>query len=275
MDCSDVQDYLGAVVDGEIDRNILSSINRHVQVCAGCRNELELERITKHLVKTHVPRVGASRALAANIMAQVARTTPEEQPSRPWYDALTNLLTWRTTFAVSGALAVLVLLTLFSTKSHHSHAQPVDDNVIHQVYNNFDGVLDGKLVPTVSSADPSTVKAFFGSRVNFTVSVPRLKRCALLGGIFSEYKHTCLAHVVYKHGDKLIYVYQTRFKSVMDSGCLQLPAEAKRDLQQTGWYFENHAPDCSLVLWVVDSTLCCAIADIDKEQLLACLRDAE
>ncbi len=275
MDCKEVQEYLGAAVDGEIDNNIRARVDQHLYSCVVCRNEFELERMTKRIVRAHVPRIGASPVLAATIMAEISRSAPQPRTSKSWGEALAGVLSWRTTFVVSGALALIVLLTLYSGRTHHLHTQPADDNVIHQVYNNFDGVLDGKLVPTVSSTDPSIVKAFFGSKVDFNVSVPHLKRCALLGGIFSQYKNTGLAHVVYKHGDKLIYVYQTRLCSVTDSGCLHLPPEAKRSIEQTGWYFENHAPDCTLALWVVDSTLCCAIADISKDQLLACLQDAE
>ena len=80
---------------------------------------------------------------------------------------------------------------------------------------------------------------------------------------------------MYKHDNKIIYMYQAKLCTVMGSACLHLPMEAKRELQQSGWYFENHSPNCSLVVWVVDSTVCCAIADINKEQLLACLKDTE
>ena len=276
MNCDEVQEYISAAVDGEIDRLVESHVNDHLTKCNKCRNEVELERMTKLVVHRNLQRVNASRTLAADILSQLAHEgSSEEKKPAGWFDTLFGLLTWRTAFAVSGVLAIIVLLVLIPSRAHHSHTQPNDDNMLHQAYNNFDGILDGKIVPTVTSTDPSTVKAYFTSKAKFNVNVPHLRRCSLLGGIFSEYKHEGLAHVVYKHNNKIIYMYQAKLCTVMGSGCLHLPIDARNELQQSGWYFENHEPDCTLAMWVVDSTVCCAIADINKEQLMACLKDTE
>ncbi len=275
MDCNEVQKYISAVVDSETDATVKNEVSEHLRKCNGCRNEFELEQFTKYLVGNNLPKVTSPASLVTAISNLLSSERQQQITQRSWYHELLDLLRWRTALAVSGALAVIVLLTLIPARSHHSHAQPIDNNIIHQTYNNFDSVLDGKIVPTMASTDPLAVKAYFTSKVNFNVHVPRLKTCSLVGGVLSEYKKECMANVVYKHNDKIIYVYQAKLGSVMGACDLQLPDEAKHDLAQTGWYFENHSPDCSLALWIVDSTLCCAIADIPKEQLIACLKDAE
>ena len=271
MDCKEASEYISAIIDGQIENTIKPRLNEHLKRCSGCRNEFELERLTKHVIKYNVGRVKAPQSLASLISTQLQQEAAAEKTKSSWLGNLFILPTWKTALAVSGALALILILTLIPSRSHHSHANPIDGNIIHQTYNNFDGVLDGKITPQVASDNPSVVHAFFSSKVNFNVVVPRLKHCALVGGVFSEYNNEGIAHVIYKNGNDIIYMCQAKLGSVMDSHVLNISDEAKRDLQRTGWYFENHAPNCSLVMWIDDSTLCCAIGDISKDKLMACL----
>ena len=94
-----------------------------------------------------------------------------------------------------------------------------------------------------------------------------------MGGRCSEYANERIAHLLYQHKNDVIYLYQIKFHDSFTPGGLQLPHEVMSELQRTGWYFENGKPDCSLAIWITDSTICCAIADITKEQLVASLTE--
>jgi hypothetical protein len=56
---------------------------------------------------------------------------------------------------------------------------------------------------------------------------------------------------------------------------LYLSNKIMHDRSQTGWYFENKIPNRTLALWLIDSTFCRAIADVDKQQLLTNLTESE
>jgi len=50
-----------------------------------------------------------------------------------------------------------------------------------------------------------------------------------------------------------------------------------RDLIETNnhRYFENKIPNCTLIVWRIDLTVCRAIADVDKQQILTNLTESE
>ena len=275
MECSEVLENISATIDRQIEETLESTVRQHLQVCPQCRNEFELEQITKNIVREKVLRVKAPDTLVSRISRQIAPEEMNVAGKAGWFDNILQFSNWKTAVGVGIAMAAIILFTLIPPKSHHSHAQPNDASIIHQTYNNFDGVLSGRMTPEESTNDPAAVNAYFAQSANFKVNVPRMKHCKLLGGLSSQYKNECLAHVVYKHGDDVIYIYQADLSSVMTDGILNLPPAARDELERTGWYVESHPSNCTLAIWIVDATICCAVADISKEQLLACLKGAD
>ena len=102
-----------------------------------------------------------------------------------------------------------------------------------------------------------------------------MKRYTLVGGNSTRYQNEALAHLVYKHGNDIVYLYQAKYQDVLKGTTLNLPSDVIDELRRTGWYFENQIPDCSLIIWVEDSLICCVIADVTKDQLLASLQESE
>ncbi len=271
MDCSTFQEYISAAVDGALDDKEKFALDEHVKKCHDCRNELELEQFTKNTLLRTIQRASAPAALTTSIVAQLLNEPSSvKAQSKKWEFMLP---TWKTAFVFSGGLAAVVILFVVLSGLHHSHTNPIDGNIIHQTYNNFDSILDGDIKPQVVSDKPEVVQSFLASKANFNVHVPKLKRCSLVGGVFSQYKNEGIAHVIYKQNNDIIYIYQAQLGKVINEQTLQLSDQAKRDLLTTGWYFENHSPNCSLIIWTVDSTVCCAIADISRGNLLAYLTD--
>ena len=45
--------------------------------------------------------------------------------------------------------------------------------------------------------------------------------------------------MVYKHGEKLIYMYQACWNTVQEGKNLMVPDEVKESLRKTGWYTET------------------------------------
>lgn len=275
MDCNDVIDHISAAIDGEIDSALKSRFEEHICACPSCRNEFELEQLTKTFVRKHLRHRAVPAHVADEIDQIVARAVDPPRTAR-WagFDAIRRRPVWAAA-AVVVVAAGIFLLSRPAGPTRHLHTHPADGNVIHLTYNNFDEILTGSLVPQVSSPDPSIVKSFFTGKTNFDVAVPRLRDCTLIGGLYSEYHQGRLAHIVYRHNDCVIYLFQAPLKTVFEGNDLMISAEAKREIIETGWYMENIIPDCSVAAWIIDSTLCIAIADIPQEELLATLMDSE
>ena len=274
MECKEVAELITASLDGQVEVKLRPALEEHLTKCRGCKLEAELERMTKSLTNRLLPRAKTPPQTAARIVQSLAK----EQAGAPrsaWHEIF-SLPIKTTIFAMDGAVAVFALfMILFPAKAPHVHAAAKDGNIIHQTYNNYDGVVNGSLVPQIASDDPVAVKAFLAAKTDFNVNVPRLNTCTLMGALSSYYDDACVAHVIYRHGRDVIYVYETRVDPLMSGyGCaLNLPDEVKLQLKNKGWYVESHCPDCTLMIWQPDSsTICCAMSEMGSEQLMACLK---
>ena len=275
MNCQEALELVTPAVDGKLSIGVEAQLQEHFEKCHACRSEFELERITKRVLKQHLHLVPVPRALSARITAGLAAET-SARPA-PEFQIFKFLLqpTWRTLATVATAAVAILLFVLVPLKPQHSHARPLDGDVINQTYNNFSEVLKGGMVPAISSEDPSAVEKYIDSRVGFHAHVPKFKHCRLVGGVFSHYNDENVANVIYRQKDNLVYLYQARLGSVMAGRTLHIPDCAKKELLGGGYYFENQCPGCTLVLWVMDSTVCCAVADMDKPELLTVIKDTE
>jgi len=271
VNCQEVLECITAGVDGTLAPEVLPQFRHHITECPRCRFEYELELATKSIVHNRLPFVVAPHGLRDEISLAMAN----EQQSLSFYQTIRNLLfrpSRQMMFALGTGIVILAVI-FFSNppKMHHTHVQPIDGNMIHQTYNDYDSVLDGKLVPQIASSDPAVVGTFLEPAVNFHVSFLPMKRCALVGGNSTHYCNHRLARLVYHLDNNVVYILQTRYSDILQGGDLNLPENVMQQLKTTGRYFENRKPDCSLVIWVKDSLICCAISDIPKEQLLASL----
>jgi hypothetical protein len=278
VECKQALELITASLDDQIGEDERFSLDQHLSLCRKCRIEIELGRLTKKATKLHLPLMKTPPKVTAHISELIAREHNSHR--RHSSSLLQNIFTLpvrKTIFSLSGAIAVFIaVLIMLPSNMRHKHGAPHDGNIIHQSYNNLDGILEGSLVPQFASNDPKAVKAFFSQKANFDVSIPCLKNCSLIGAISSNYNNECVAQVIYRNGNDVVYMYETRIDSVMNglSCSLNLPDEVKDQLRKTGRYIESHVPDCTLVMWRPDSTtLCCVVAEIDQERLCACVKE--
>lgn len=275
MDCKEALELVTPAVDGKLAVGDESQLQDHFEKCPACRSEFELEHITKRAFKLHMSRVPAPQALAECVRTQLSAETLAS--NFPQFEIRKFLFqpTWKTFATAAGAVAVLLLIVLIPFKPQHSHTRPADDNVINQTYNNFGEVLKGTIVPGISSENPSEVKNYIDPKVGFHTHVPLLKHGTLVGAVQTHYNDENVAHIIYRQKDNVIYLYQARLQSVMDGHTLRLPDSVKREILRTGWYFEKQCAGCTLMVWTVDSTVCCAIADMGKPELVEFFKETE
>jgi len=272
VDCTKALELLSASLDNELDRASEALVQNHIRICTRCRTEYELEKLTRDAVRRTFKRVRVPADLSAVIAARLeSELEPAESPS--FFRAFISKPLAKTALSMSVAVAVFLLfvVTIPSTNARHTHAVPNDGNIIHETYSSFDGMMNGT-APQFTSSDPNAVKEFLASNANFPANVPPLKRCRLMGASYSKDHNEPVAHIVYKFGNDVVYVYETRFSSIMNGGGLNLPPEVQREMARNGWYVENHVPNCTLIVWKGDTaTVCCALAEMNKQRLVSAL----
>lgn len=271
MTCKEVLDLVSPCVDGELDPQTLSVVREHIDECRPCRQEYDLERMTKNLIQRSVAPARAPATLAAAIRQSLAADAEAEASRQVVFRGAPRRRFGRAVAAFGLIAAGVVLLMLIPTRTYRSHAQPVDANIVHQTYNNFDRVLNSSFDADVNSHDPVMLSSTL-SKCPCKLHLPALKDCRFVEGRHSFYKNDHIAEFVFLRNNNPVYVYETKLLDVVHGGNPRLDSNVMRVLRQTGWYAESNQPDCSMILRLQDSTIYCTVADMNKEQLFTLLR---
>ena len=278
MNCKQVLEHISSAVDNVLEQGTRKDFDAHIKECVVCRTEFELESLTKRVLQRNVTHQPIPPDLAAKLTGQISAygATVANPEGFSWIWRWLTFPQWKPALALGIAgIAGWFLFTSLPLNSRHLHTSPNDNNIIHESFNNFDALLNGTLQPQVASNDPSVLRNFFAQTVSYEVNVPQMDECKLIGGMLSVCNGHKAAHVVYQHGRDVIYLYQVDFQEVLAGTVCILSPQAKEELLRTGWYVIADHPKCTLAMWVKGNTLCTAVADIEKNELIAYLSYAD
>ncbi len=154
MNCTNVELYLDALMDGELDASARVEVDRHLTACAGCGDRLAFAKTLRNQLKATV---AAGRA-PASLRARVTEALREE--STPvWWRIDTS---WRAT-AAAAAVALVVFGVGGSIDSQAAVMQagvaPILDDVMR--------AHDRGVPSEVKSSDQ--IPAYFENKLGFRV----------------------------------------------------------------------------------------------------------
>lgn len=109
--CREVRAALSAYLDGELDARLAGEIRAHLEGCAGCRSELDLQRLTVGALQ-RLPELPPPAAILACVRA---RLRPE-----PWYRRLLDGSRWRLGVPIGALASLLVILGISLFQSRYS-----------------------------------------------------------------------------------------------------------------------------------------------------------
>lgn len=277
MDCREFQEQVTPAVDRLLPEDQMRAFLGHANVCPACRSDFEVESITKSVVRSRLKMVRTPPHVVASIAARLR----EEQASpagaaRVWWQRLRTSVYFRPAIAFAvGSIAVVLLVRGPAEEPGRGPSTFPPGNVIEQARYNYSAVVNKTLLPAFTGNEPQTLLDFFTGKTEFPVLIPRLKDCELVGGVQNEFAGVKLAHVVYRHGAEVVYVYQACWEEVQKGDRLNLPVEVRDQLRATGWYSAPLPDGNAIVLWTKGRTLCSAVAHMPKEELLACMTEGE
>jgi len=274
VDCTEAHRYGGDAVDGSLPDSVAKEFEAHLDRCATCRREVALERLSKHMVRQSIQQIPTPRSVYSLVLQtlQIERTATQ-------YSFLDWLQTWKplrvAVPAFAGGVIAIAFFLMVSARTDSSYqmtAHTAPNDLIHLSFENFALLKSGKLQPDMVTSAPENVGAMFAhSNLEFGVHIPRLKNCSWCGGSASECSGVKQAHLVFKIGNEIVYVFEVSDADALYGTRVSLPPAAKRALTQSGWYTDPDHPDCDVVLWKTDQAVCVAVSTMKKSQLLAML----
>lgn len=265
---------MGDAIDRSLPREIERAFHAHLAVCIACRNAYELEKLSKQIIRARVQRHQTPPGIYSSVLNRLRREYL--QPGAAGESWFKQLLRPRALVpALGGGLALVIFLLFFSTPQRNPDLLTVhtaSNDIINRSYKNFVSIRDGELKPSLISCFPDAVLAYFEQHnPRFAVKLLNVPNSDWYGAMADEYDGVKLAHVVYKFGDEIVYVFQANQSEVLNGSSLSLPPAARSALRTSGWYTDPDHPDCNVVVWTVDGTLCTAVSSMKKERLLAML----
>lgn len=272
--CKNVHDFFGEAIDRTLPAELQSEFYRHLDICPNCWNDFFAERFGKALVRKYVARVPTPDHVALSIRQNLHHLSSESSLRRIFSSGFFQKRFLVPSLATGAAALAFVFYLLFPPSSAHiSVAGLAPNDIIRQTHENFELIRQGKLKPSIVSRYPELVVGFFERKdIRFAVFVPPLEGCDWYGALSNEYNDVKLAHVVYQIGSDFVYLYQVDKKDVFENSKLSLPDRAIAAINQTGWFTDIVHEDCTIVVWVINGTLCAAASTLKKERLLALLK---
>lgn len=270
VDCREFLELISEAVDDRLRSDLKHQFIHHASICLPCRNEYEVDQITKSVVRTTVRRKEVPSELYYAVLADVKK---RQSFRGKWLEVIFGEAFLNPAIAL---VALVVVAVGGVSLLQRENAVPIsaDKNIIAQSLNNYSATMAGVLKPTMVSHDPGDVKEYLAKETPFEVDVAALSGCDWCGGVLSSFDGVKLAHVVYKiGGEGLLYVYQVDINEALHGTRISLPENAKASLAKTGWYFEQTHDKCNVVLWRHKNTLCAAVSMIEREKMVALLSE--
>lgn len=265
MNCTEFDEQITPAADERLRAEEAIAFNDHANVCPGCRRAYEAELFTRNFIRQRMRMVRTPGAVAAAIVDRLAseRTT---RPPAVFQRGSPSV--YRSVFAAAAIIAAVYLLSgpRFADDAMFPY---INEDVFAQSIVTYAGVMGGQMKPDVESAHPDVLQAFFSGKTSFPVRVHTVRDFTPIGAMLHQSGGVPLAQVLYNGAGTTVYMYQTCWQTVQDGRKLQLPAHILSTLRNGMTYVEENADGQTMVLWTEGRTLCGAVADMRKQDLLA------
>ncbi len=275
MDCKETDEYISAVVDKErLEQQQQRAVSEHIERCVGCRNEYEMEVITKSVVQKHLRMIPTPPQLLNCILRRIRRAesiqTLNHMLKQP-RDLFLYPVPRAVVVVAALVVAIIVGVVYFQSRNENYPVDTGRRDMILEAVNQYRSYAAGAVGLQVKSSDVTEIRKFFQGRVDFEVVVPTLRGWSLLGGVFTKCNGAGIAHLVYSKDDLIILLCQSNVNDVIRNARFDLPVEAKTAIAKGGWYTAKPHEDCIVAVWRENHVVCSAVAGIDKTELMELL----
>lgn len=265
MNCTEFDEQITPAVDDRLRADEAVAFREHANACPACRRAYEAELFTRNFIRQRMRMVRTPGSVAASIVDRLAAEHTTRTPAivQRWSPSV-----YRSVIAIAAVVAAVYLISSPGF-SDDPGVRVMREDVFAQSIVTYAGVMGGQMKPDIESAHPDVLQAFFAGKTSFPVRVHTVRDFTPIGAMIHESGGVPLAQVLYNAGKSTVYVYQTCWQTVQDGRKLQLPAHILSALRSGSPYVEENADGQTMVLWTEGRTLCGAVADMHKQELLA------
>lgn len=202
MSCHEVQEFLDAYVDRELDVVTSAQLERHFTECPSCRATSEAYQKLRNLVQAQIPYFRAPEELEQRIRASL-HTTERKQNKSSWGEWFPHWRRW----AIAGA--VVVLLVFGAAVFQMLRRSAAEEMLAQEVVSSHIRSLMADHLSDIASSDRHTVKPWFSGKLDFAPVVKELssKGFPLAGGRLDYLDNRPVAALVYKHNKHTINLF--------------------------------------------------------------------
>lgn len=288
MNCAEIIEYLSAFVDSELEAAKRTEFGAHFALCSSCRNEFELERMMKGIVRSRLTSQKAPAHLRRRILQQLeadaVKVEGESRGIRTFLDpiisslarpAMGTILRIRPALAI-GAIAVVALVTLIflgRRQPPELEAQPSD--LVETVVAHYSSYLNGAMKLELVSSDRDELRKYFKDKVAFEVYIPKMGEAKLLGGVLCEHAGAKFLNFVYTVGGRVVLFSLACEKEIEAKEKISLSEKVRSDLSQSGWHFDTTPARWNVAVWKEKNDVCSVVSDMNREDLLALLKEEQ
>ena len=280
MDCRESRELMSGAVDKQLEKGEAESFYEHIEICGSCRDEFELERLTKAYIKRKITFVDVPYDLERAIMVQLAA---EGSVSTGVVAGTASKGLFQPLLAL-GIVLVLAVLLFFANRpglimpeapgSRLAAAATTNGDALAIAENNFQNVLSGKFKPQITAITSDEVASFIRQNAGYSMSLPDVRSADWVGGSVSSDDGNKMAHIVYKMGEN--YIYLCCFpKGVVSSKKVTLPAQCVDAIGKNGWFWTQDEDGDVQAVWNARDNVCIATANLEKKDLVAYLQPPE
>ena len=282
MDCRESRELMSGAVDNELSRQESEGFNEHIEICGSCRDEYELEKLTKAYLKRKVTFVDVPYDLGAAIMAQISSEGAiTMEPG--FFSRLFSNTIFQPVMAV-GIVMIIAVVLFFANRSNLigplSTSESIEainasgPDVLTMAMDNFQEVMSGKFEPQITATNVADVSAYLKQNAGVAVPVPSIRDADWIGGSVTDADGGKATHVIFKIGEGYIYIYSFPRKA-MESRSARLPSDCADAIRNNKWYWGMDENGDTQAAWVDGNRICVATTNMDKSDLINYLQASE
>lgn len=282
MDCRESRELMSGAVDNELHKGESKGFYEHIEICGSCKDEYELERLTKAYLKKKLTLVGVPYDVEHAILAELSsQGTLKRKPG--FFSRLYSNSIFQPVMAVGVVIIIAVALFFanrpniimpLSSDESGGVIQASGQDVLLIAMNNFQEVLNGTFKPQITAITTSDVSAFLNQNAGYNIPLPSVPSADWVGGSVTKSDGSRITHVVYKIGEGYIYIYSFP-KDAMASNDVSLPSICTDAIRKDEWYWGMDQNGDTQAVWRTDDHVCVATANLEKKDLVNYLQTSD
>ncbi len=264
-----------ALADGHLTSAEAARLRDAMAHSEALRSEYETVNAVRSLLRERADRLrmpvpaDVERSIRQAIAAEQSQPRAQQRGFRNQLldhvlDAVIDYLR-RPAIAVAVAAVALVTVVWFAVDRS---AGPAPYRLYEASYANFQDIVGGTLKLGKRTSDPSVLASFFRDQgVAYDVFFPTLD-ATLEGGVVSEHHGQRYAHLVYRAGDHVIYIFEVDEPSI-ETNVIAMASDVADDLEQSRWHWEERSGVGTMFVWESNNIVCSAVSDLRTQDLSA------